>query len=108
MRTSTAPKVPSRAAAVPPDTAVYAIGDIHGRADLLAELHDRIAADPERGGVTRRVVVYLGDYIDRGPASAGVIDMVQNSVPGGFEAVHLLGNHERIMLDFYADTMHGP
>src|SRR5581483_8093000 len=98
----------ARTPAVPPATAVYAIGDIHGRADLLQELHARIADDPERGAVTRRVIVYLGDYVDRGADSAGVIDLVQDSVPDGFEAIHLLGNHERIMLDFYADTMHGP
>src|SRR5882757_557679 len=94
--------------AVPAGTAVYAIGDIHGRADLLAELHTRIAADPERGDADRRVIVYLGDYVDRGADSAGVIDMVLDSVPDGFKAVHLLGNHERLMLDFWADTMHGP
>jgi serine/threonine protein phosphatase 1 len=94
--------------AVPEGTAVYAIGDIHGRADLLAELHRRIVEDPERGDVNRRVIVYLGDYVDRGKDSAGVIDLVIAGVPDGFEAVHLLGNHERLMLDFWADTMHGP
>jgi serine/threonine protein phosphatase 1 len=98
----------ARPAAVPDGTAVYAIGDIHGRADLLAELHRRIADDRERGAVVRRVIVYLGDYVDRGDDSAGVIDLVIEGVPDGFEAVHLLGNHERLMLDFWADTIHGP
>jgi serine/threonine protein phosphatase 1 len=99
---------PPRPAAVPDGVAVYAIGDIHGRADLLDELHRRIADDPERGAVTRRVIVYLGDYVDRGDDSAGVIDRVIDGVPDGFDAVRLLGNHERLMLDFMADTMHGP
>jgi serine/threonine protein phosphatase 1 len=98
----------ARSAAVPAGTTVYAVGDIHGRADLLDELHARIAGDSERGPAARKVIVYLGDYVDRGAESARVIDMVQDAVPDGFEAVHLLGNHERIMLDFYSDTMHGP
>jgi serine/threonine protein phosphatase 1 len=98
----------TRPAAVPEGTAIYAIGDIHGRADLLDELHRRIAGDRECGPVARRVIVYLGDYVDRGVDSAGVIDRVIDGVPDGFEAVRLLGNHERLMLDFWADTMHGP
>src|SRR5258708_4322740 len=57
--------------AVPAGTVVYAIGDIHGRADLLSDLHRQIAADAGQRGAERRVVVYLGDYVDRGAESAG-------------------------------------
>ena len=109
MRTD--PQTRARAAspaAVPAGTAVYAIGDIHGRADLLADLLARIAADPGRGAAVRRLIVYLGDYVDRGADSRGVIDLALDGVPDGFEAVHLLGNHERLLLDFLADTVHGP
>jgi serine/threonine protein phosphatase 1 len=102
------PRIPvSPSPVVPSRTAVYAIGDIHGRADLLAELHGRIAADPERGDVDRRVLVYLGDYVDRGENSAGVIDLILDQAPAGFEVVPLLGNHERLMLEFLDDIRRG-
>jgi len=94
--------------AVPADTAVYAIGDVHGRADLLAQLHAAIAADAEARGVSRRVLVHLGDYVDRGPDSAGVIYRLLDAIPAGFESLCLLGNHERMMLDFLEDASMGP
>ena len=103
-RRAPAPAAP----AVPPGTAVYAIGDIHGRADHLELVHRRIADDPERGDATRRVIVYVGDYVDRGVASAGVIDLILADAPAGFEKVALLGNHERLMLDFLEDAGRGP
>src|SRR5258708_39206802 len=93
---------------MPDGTAVYAIGDIHGRADLLTDLHQRIAEDPERGPAERRVIVYLGDYVDRGVNAAGVIDLVLGEAPAGFEKVALLGNHERLMLEFLGDISRGP
>src|SRR5262245_32442861 len=93
---------------VPAGTVVYAIGDIHGRADLLAELQGVIAADAPTRAATRRVIVYLGASVARGADSAGGIDMVMDRAPEGFETVALFGNHERLMLDFWADTMHGP
>lgn len=88
-----------RVARVPRGSRVYAIGDIHGRADLLAQLHGMIAADAAdyRG---RKVVVYLGDYIDRGSDSKGVIDLLIDAPIEGFEAVYLRGNHEAWLLDF--------
>lgn len=95
-------------ASVPEGTAVYAIGDIHGRADLLSDLHAPIADDPERGLCDRKVIVYLGDYVDRGSNSVGVIDLVMSGEPAGFEKVALLGNHERLMLDFLEDIERGP
>ncbi len=93
---------------VPAGSAVYAIGDIHGRADLLAELHAGIAANAVRRGAIRRVIVYLGDYVDRGPDTAGVIEILLDGVPAGFEPVYLIGNHERMMLDFLDDPSCGP
>jgi serine/threonine protein phosphatase 1 len=77
----------------------YAIGDIHGRDDLLERTHERIVADHQlRHGDAPAVIVYVGDYIDRGANSAGVIDRVMRGVPG-FESVCLKGNHEQWMLD---------
>lgn len=83
---------------------LYAIGDIHGRADLLADLHARIVADAARApdGLAL-VAVYLGDYVDRGEASRAVIDMLIDDPLPGFERVHLKGNHEEIMLAFLDD-----
>ena len=84
---------------VPEATRVYAIGDIHGRADLLHAMQAMILADSV-GGPRRQVVVYLGDYIDRGQDSFGVIDTLVNAPLPGFESVHLRGNHEDFLLSF--------
>lgn len=95
------------AAQVPPGSRVYAIGDIHGRADLLADLHGAILADAE-SAPERRVVVYLGDYVDRGLQSRMVVDMLVSDPLPGFERVHLKGNHEAALLDFLTDAEVGP
>jgi serine/threonine protein phosphatase 1 len=90
-------KAPPR---VPPGRRIYAIGDIHGRADLLNELHQAIAADAQTAGDADRILVYLGDFVDRGRGSSDVLDMLINDPLPGLTAIHLLGNHERMMLDF--------
>jgi len=94
-------------ASPPPDTRIYAVGDVHGRADLLGDLHKRIARDADKASETRRVIVYLGDYVDRGPDSAGVIDRLIGSPLEGFEEVFLMGNHEQFLLDFLSDPSVG-
>jgi len=99
---------PQRSALTPPGTRIYAIGDIHGRLDLLTRLHALIAADAAAAAADRRVLVYVGDYVDRGPHSSGVIDLLLDSPLPGFEAVHLLGNHEDAMLRFPDDITVGP
>lgn len=93
-----------RPAFAPSGTRVYAVGDIHGRVDLLRALHGLIAADAEQGAALRKVVVYIGDYIDRGADSREVIDLLLDEPLAGFEAVYLRGNHEQALLDFYQDT----
>ncbi|MBI3710556.1 MAG: serine/threonine protein phosphatase [Proteobacteria bacterium] len=98
----------ARPAFVPAGSRVYAIGDIHGRADLLAELQDMIRADAAAQRARRLVVVYLGDYVDRGVEAGQVIDRLLASSLVGFETVHLLGNHERLMLDFLENAAVGP
>jgi serine/threonine protein phosphatase 1 len=83
---------------------LYAIGDIHGRADLLAALLEQIETDAaETSGAGKRTLVFLGDYIDRGPDSRRVVEMLLTALPAGFEACFLKGNHEAIMLDFLRD-----
>lgn len=86
---------------VPGGTRVYAIGDIHGRRDLLVDLLRRIEMDAETAP-TRRVLVFLGDYIDRGPDSAGVLARLAQGPPNGFDMVCLKGNHEDMMDRFLA------
>lgn len=81
---------------------VYCIGDIHGRLDLLEELHTMINVDAD-GFDGSKVIVYLGDYIDRGAQSAQVLDLLVGESPAGFETVYLKGNHEQSMLDFLRD-----
>ncbi len=88
----------TRAFTAPADKRLYAVGDIHGRLDLLDDLLGRIRADIRDRPVPEATVVFLGDLIDRGPDSAGVIDRL--STLTGFPAriLLLLGNHEEILL----------
>lgn len=96
------------AAAVPPGSRVYAVGDVHGRIDLLDRLLDLIADDAAGSGAARRVVVFLGDYVDRGPRSRQVLDRLAAGPPPGFEWVALDGNHEDMMRGFLDDPSTGP
>ncbi len=99
------PAPPSGPPKVPPGTVVYAIGDIHGELRLLDDLLDAIRADAERLEPARRVVVFLGDYVDRGPDSRGVLDRLIGRPLPGFETHFLMGNHEAAMLDFLEDPV---
>jgi serine/threonine protein phosphatase 1 len=92
----------------PPGTRLYAIGDIHGRADLLRALTALIRDDARRRQAPRNVAVYLGDYVDRGPHSRDVIDLLRSEPLPGFEHIHLRGNHEDVMLRFLVDISVGP
>lgn len=87
-------------ARAPKGARVYAVGDVHGCARLLGQLHQMIAEDAARASSERNVVVYLGDYIDRGPETSAVIDLVQTGPEGKFERVHLKGNHEDILMRY--------
>jgi serine/threonine protein phosphatase 1 len=100
LRRQQQPAAPPR---VPEGTRVYAIGDVHGRADLLREMHQLIHEDAYARQAPRNVVVYLGDYVDRGPASAEVIDILLDEKLPGFESVHLAGNHEDTLIRFLSD-----
>lgn len=91
------------AASVPAGTIVYAIGDVHGRLDLLRELEAMIVRHAERNPASRRVIVFVGDYIDRGYESRQVVDHLIAGPPSGFERVCLRGNHEDFLTQFLAD-----
>jgi serine/threonine protein phosphatase 1 len=93
----------TRPASTPDDTAIYAVGDIHGRLDLLGKVHGLIAAHAKTVARPRKVIVYLGDLVDRGPNSREVVEHLITSPLPGFEYVYLKGNHEDAMLRFLDD-----
>lgn len=82
---------------VPPGERVYAVGDVHGRLDLLNDLLARITADEAARGPARTTLVFLGDLVDRGPESAGVIERLR-SLAGSRAVRFVLGNHEEVFL----------
>jgi serine/threonine protein phosphatase 1 len=88
-----------RAERVPDGVRVYAIGDIHGRLDLLDRLLASIAADDRaRGNGVETQYIFLGDLIDRGPASRGVVERLIAFSNGNGNARFLMGNHEQVFL----------
>ena len=92
--------------AIPAGQRIYAIGDIHGRLDLLDQLLHMIRLDDEeQDPAERRTLIFLGDYIDRGEHSRGVIDRLLTGLPDGFESICLKGNHEEILLLSLADPL---
>jgi serine/threonine protein phosphatase 1 len=91
---------PARA---PEGVALYVIGDVHGRSDLLHGLLRKIAFDAARlESQVQRELIFLGDYVDRGPDSRGVIDLIlSTSAERDFWSVTALkGNHEQALLQF--------
>lgn len=94
---------------VAPEHRIYAVGDVHGRADLLDELLERIAQDAEdRRDKRVPTYVFLGDYIDRGDQSREVLDrLMALSADRGHDTVFLLGNHEAALLAFLEDPQSG-
>jgi len=86
--------------AVPENMRVYAVGDIHGRLDLLEALHQKMIADAAGAGSKKIMQVFVGDYVDRGEDSKGVIDWLINPPPVGWDRICLRGNHEKMMQDF--------
>lgn len=97
-----------RTTRVPEGELVYAIGDIHGRFDLLTDLLEMIDADrfghPEDLNAT---IVFLGDYIDRGLQSRQVIDLFLSNRLENYNAVFVMGNHEEALLEFLKEPSFG-
>jgi serine/threonine protein phosphatase 1 len=95
------PTVGGRPPRVPDGVRVYAIGDVHGRIDLLRQLEGQIVEDAARQGEScRNLIVYLGDYVDRGFNSREVIEHLTNGPPEAFDRVLLLGNHDQWLRSF--------
>jgi len=86
----------------------YAIGDVHGRQDLLARLIDRISEDATTFDVTPEIV-FLGDYVDRGEHTRETIDLlIELSQRHDVKTIFLMGNHEQMLLRFLGDPSTGP
>lgn len=81
---------------------LYAIGDVHGCLSQLLALERQIAAAATAISGAKWIVM-LGDYVDRGPQAAEVIEHLLQPPPLGFQRYCLVGNHEQMMLDFLAD-----
>ena len=89
--------------AVPPGQRVYAVGDIHGRRDLFDALIAAIEADDAARSPAETTIVLLGDLVDRGPDSAGVIAAAR-SLSARRQVRILCGNHEEMFLGSLDDT----
>jgi serine/threonine protein phosphatase 1 len=80
---------------------LYAIGDIHGHLDLLQAVHDLIADDMARHGPGQ--VIHIGDLVDRGPDSRGVINFLMQGIAASKDWIVLKGNHDRLFTRFHRD-----
>ena len=80
----------------------YAVGDIHGRVDLLEHLLAKIHADLQHRPAPKTLLVFVGDLVDRGPSSAQVIERLRCYRRDGVRPVFLLGNHEEVLLRIIA------
>jgi len=87
-------------ARVPDGLRVYAIGDVHGCDPLLAAMHEKVAADLDARPPEEHRIIHLGDYVDRGPDSAAVIERLSRLIEADDHVLCLRGNHEEMLLDF--------
>ena len=85
-------------AAIPPGQRVYAIGDVHGCIDLLDRLIEQVNADDQARGPAETTLIFLGDLVDRGPASAAVVERLRRLATDRPRVRFLKGNHEEIFL----------
>lgn len=84
-------------AQIPAGQRIFVFGDLHGRSDLLDRMYDAIARYEPRDDITS-TIIGLGDYIDRGPDSRGVVQRLIDGI--GYSTICLRGNHEQVLLDF--------
>lgn len=94
-------------AAAPEGMRLYAIGDVHGRLDCLTRMHALIAAEIERDRPADWRVIHLGDYVDRGPHSRQVLDLLIAAQARDPRMLAMMGNHDEGFLDFLADPFAG-
>ncbi|WP_296746161.1 metallophosphoesterase [Mesorhizobium sp.] len=88
----------------PDSMRLYAIGDVHGRHDLLAAMHRRIESQLEYAPASDWRIIHLGDYVDRGPDSRSVLDFLIEARKRDPRNIMLAGNHDIGMLDFLANA----
>src|SRR3954468_9822775 len=84
---------------IPAGLRLYVVGDVHGSADALRDVFSRIDADKPLWAIRRPVQIFLGDYVDRGPASREVLDLLITRSHSE-EVLLLKGNHEAMLLEF--------
>jgi serine/threonine protein phosphatase 1 len=92
---------------LPPGHRIYAIGDVHGCRTHLAALLEKIRSDVSTRQASHVTLVYLGDYIDRGPDSAGVLALAMSNVSWADQTVRIKGNHEEMLERFLAEPSYG-
>ncbi|AMO71915.1 metallophosphoesterase family protein [Sphingorhabdus sp. M41] len=92
------PVQPIDSATIPEGRRVYAIGDIHGRNDLLQQLLEKIIKDDGERGDLQSEIIFLGDLVDRGPDSAGVLNTAIQAKKELGNVRFLMGNHEEVYL----------
>jgi len=80
----------------------YAVGDVHGRLDLLDQLLDKIHEDLNRRPAKKVLLVFVGDLIDRGPSSAHVVERLRTYIHPNVQTAFILGNHEEVLLRILA------
>ena len=86
---------------------IFAIGDIHGCKDLLDNIHQKIIkASKDKKG--EKLIIYIGDYIDRGTDIKGTIQTLIDFNPANFKKIFLLGNHEQMLLEFISENKNNP
>ncbi len=83
---------------LPKGVRIYAVGDVHGHDDLLRRLLDKLERDLSERPTARTILLFLGDLIDRGPASRDVVERLRTYRRDGVQTVFLMGNHEEILL----------
>ncbi len=98
-------EAPARAS-VPPGHFVAAVGDLHGRLDLLEALWPKIDAASRVSSARRRTLIFVGDYVDRGLQSRELVDRLLEGF-AGFDTVFLKGNHDDTLLQFLTDPTIG-
>jgi len=87
-------------ASTPRGMRIYAVGDIHGRFDLFIDMHRRIMSEIQQDRPDDWRLVYLGDYVDRGPDTSQVLEFLRRAVEADPRIIALAGNHDKGMLDF--------
>jgi serine/threonine protein phosphatase 1 len=96
-------RTPAHNPRIPQGRRVYAVGDVHGRHDLLQSLIGQVLSHADQAPDAQKVLLFVGDYVDRGKASKEVIDFLLKFDVPGWQKIFLRGNHDQAVLDFLDD-----